>query len=58
MRSESAEPPRRRQRSKRRQRKPAPSAPAYIKRALPFYAMLDEEALVRLEIPFKKFWRG
>jgi len=27
----------------------APAAPAYVKRALPFYEVLDEESLVRLE---------
>ena len=39
----------RRKRSARRERNFAAPAPAYIKRKIPFYGMLDEEALLRLE---------
>lgn len=43
------DPPPRAQRASRRKERAAIHNPAYIKRALPFYEMLDEEALVRLE---------
>jgi len=36
-------------RGERRRPGSAPAAPAYVKRAIPFYAFLEEEGLVRLE---------
>ncbi len=35
--------------ARRRQRGTGPSAPAYVKRQIPYFPFADEEALVRLE---------
>lgn len=47
--ADDSTPTRRRARGARRTERAAPVAPAYVKRVLPFYEMLDEEALVKLE---------